>query len=331
VATSAILVTGVSGFAGHHLVAELVRRAGGGAPPASGAPPGGGRIVGLGLGPLRAAIAPHVDYHEGELTDWAFVERVVAAARPARVVHLAALTFGRPGSPTDTRFLDVNVQGTRLLLEAVLAAGLRPRILVTSSSAVYGAAADDPITEAAPLRPQTLYAASKACQELLALAYHRAHGLDVVVTRAFNHTGPGEHPHFAASTFARQIAAAEAGSAEPLVRVGNLDAWRDFSDVRDVVRAYLAALEDGTPGEAYNVCSGEARRIGDILEILLQRARVPIAVEPDPARLAPADVPYQRGSSARLAAATGWRPAIPLATTLADLLDYWRAAEAGGT
>ena len=320
------LITGASGFAARHLVAALA-----GEGERAGSEAAAPRIVGIGLGPLAPAAARLVEYHEGEITDWDFVREVVGAARPDRVLHLAALTFGRPENPVDQRFLDVNVQGTRLVCEALVAAGLRPRLLVTSSSGVYGAAGEDPITEAAPLRPQTLYAASKACQELVALAYHNAHGIEVVVTRAFNHTGPGEHPHFAASTFARQIAAAEAGRAEPAVLVGNLDAFRDFTDVRDVARGYLAALGGGEPGTAYNVCSGVARRVGDILDILLGLARVPVRVERDPARLAPADVPYQRGSHDRLTAATGWEPRIPLATTLSDLLDYWRERTAAAT
>lgn len=313
-----ILITGASGFAGRHLAACLART-----PVAGGGP--GPVLVGLGQGPLAPDLAPAFRaYHDGDVTDFEFVRRVVAASRPERVYHLAAVTFGRPAGPADQRFLAVNVQGTRLLFEALLAAGLAPRVHVAGSSGVYGASDLDPITEDAPLRPQTLYAASKAAQELMALTYGRAHGIPVVVTRAFNHTGPGEHPHFAASTFARQIAAAEAGAAPPVVRAGNLDAYRDFTDVRDIVRGYVAALERGQAGECYNVCSGTARRVGDLLDILRGLARVPVRVEIDPARIAPADVPYQRGSPAKLRAAADWQPGIPLATTLADLLDYWR-------
>jgi uncharacterized protein (TIGR02246 family) len=164
-----------------------------------------GRRSSASASPLAPASARLVEYHEVRSPTGTSCARW-RRLRPDRVLHLAALTFGRPAGPVDQRFLDVNVQGTRVVCEALLAAGLRPRVLVTSSSGVYGAAREDPITEAAPLRPQTLYAASKACQELVALAYHHSHGLEVVVTRAFNHTGPGEHPHFAASTFARQIA-----------------------------------------------------------------------------------------------------------------------------
>lgn len=314
-----LLITGVNGFAGGHLLRALAEDAAGGRRLS---------ITGIGLGALPNPPGAPLAYHDGDLTDVPFVSRVVGEARPNQVIHLAALTFGQPTGPADQRFLDVNVQGTRVLMETLLAAGLRPRVLVASSSAVYGAAGDDPITEDTPLRPQTLYAASKACQELIARTFHAAHELPVIVTRAFNHTGPGEHPHFAASTFARQIVAAESGRGEAVIRVGNLDAYRDFTDVRDIVRGYLAVLAQGSAGEIYNVCSGRATRIGDLLELLVGMARRRVEVAVDPARLAPADVPYQRGSHERLTAATGWRPAIPLATTLADLLDYWRAREA---
>ncbi len=311
-----ILITGASGFAGGHLASALAAMEGPGGRPV---------LVGLGQGPLDPALEPlFAAYHDGDVTDFDFLRRVIGSARPDRVYHLAAITFGRPAGPTDQRFLDVNVQGTRLLFEALLAAEITPRVHIAGSSAVYGAAVADPITEDTPLKPQTPYAASKAAQEMIALAYGRGEGFPVIVTRAFNHTGPGEHPHFAASTFARQIAAAEAGTGDPCIRVGNLAAYRDFTDVRDIVRGYVTALEHGAAGECYNVCSGTATRIEDVLDMLRRKARVPVEVAVDPDRLAPADVPFQRGSHAKLADATGWRPTIPLATTLADLLDYWR-------
>jgi GDP-4-dehydro-6-deoxy-D-mannose reductase len=310
------LITGANGFAGGHLLQAIAEsRAGSGLPV---------RVSGIGLGSLAVNPPVPFEYHDGDITDFEFVRRVVAGAQPNRVIHLAALTFGRPEGPADQRFLAVNVQGTRILCEALLAERCRARLLVASSSAVYGAAADDPITEETPIRPQTLYAASKACQEIVARTFGVAGDIEIVVTRAFNHTGPGEHPHFASSTFARQIAAAELGRAEPVVRVGNLESYRDFTDVRDIVRAYLAAIEQGVAGDTYNVCSGRATRMGEVLAILAGLARVPVTSAVDPSRLASADVPYQRGSHARLTAATGWQPTIPLATSLANLLDYWR-------
>lgn len=312
-----VLVTGARGFAGRHLTAALHGR--------------GFEVWELDARPAGdRGDEPHAVV--GDVTDFAGMRALVGEARPEVVFHLAAVTAARPEGPADHRLFEVNVLGTRTLCEALLAAGLAPRVLVTSSSAVYGAPPREtqPIEESAPPAPQTLYAASKLCQEAVALAYHRAHGLPVVVTRAFNHTGPGEPPQFAASGFARQLAEIERGARPPVLQVGNLDSVRDFSDVRDVVRGYLEAALGGEPGGCYNVCSGVPRTMREILDGLRALARRPAEVATDPARLQPSDVPYQCGSFARLEARTGWRPEIPFSQTLADLLDHWRAGPAGG-
>ncbi len=200
-------------------------------------------------------------------------------------------------------------------------------MLVVGSADEYGPvpASDQPLVEATPLRPASPYAVSKVAQAALALLYGPAGGMRVVVTRTFPHTGPGRGETFAESSFARQIAEIEAGLREPVVEVGNLDAVRDFADVRDVVRAYALLLERGQAGEAYNVCSGRGRRIGDVLDTLLALTRARIEVRVDPSRLRPADVPVLVGDNAKLVAATGWQPRIPLDETLRDLLDDWRA------
>jgi GDP-4-dehydro-6-deoxy-D-mannose reductase len=316
------LVTGSRGFAGRHLTA-LLRGA-------------GCEVWGLDLGPaapgLNAQAAGPEREAAGDVLDFERTRALVEDARPELVFHLAARTAPRPDGPLDHRLFEVNVLGTRVLLEAILATGRKPRVLVTSSSAVYGAPlrAAQPISESAPLAPQTLYAASKCAQEMVALAYHRAHGLPVVVTRAFNHTGPGERPEFAASGFARQLAEIERGGRAAVVRVGNLEAVRDFADVRDVVRGYLAAGLRGEPGECYNVCSGVPRRMAEVLDGLRGLCRRPVEIQVDPDRLQPSDVPYQCGTFARLEARAGWRPEIPFARTLADLLDDWRRLLAGG-
>jgi GDP-4-dehydro-6-deoxy-D-mannose reductase len=277
---------------------------------------------------VRAQLA---DFVAGNVTDFEFLKKAIEVTRPDVVFHLAALTFGKPATPLDRDFFTINVDGTRWLLEAILGHGLETRVLITGSSAAYGRTPGrDPIDENAPLRPQTLYAASKVCQELIALTYHRTHALPVIVTRAFNHTGPGEHPHFALSSFARQIAEIEAGVTEPPMRVGNLESYRDFSDVRDVVRGYIAAAFDGRPGECYNVCSGVAHQLGDTLAGLIELSGRSIASAVDPSRLQASDVPYQRGSAAKLRAHTGWQPAIPFHQTLVDLLDHWRREVAQG-
>ncbi|MBI2080707.1 MAG: GDP-mannose 4,6-dehydratase, partial [candidate division NC10 bacterium] len=220
-----------------------------------------------------------------------------------------------------------NAGGTVSLLEAAAAAAPGARVLVIGSAEAYGEVEEDdlPLTEDRPLRPLTPYGLSKAAAEKVALFYARSRGLPVLVARAFNHTGPGQEPTFVCSDFARQIARIEAGLTGAVLRVGDLTARRDFSDVRDVVRAYDLLLEKGTPGETYNVCSGRAWSIGEILEILRGLAGTPIAVEADPTRGRSEDVPVLVGSFAKLEAATGWRPAIPLPRTLKDLLDSWRA------
>ena len=213
------------------------------------------------------------------------------------------------------------------LLDAVRSLGLRPAVLVVGSAEEYGPVRpeDMPIREETPLRPASPYAVSKVAQGALALLYGPAGGLRVVLTRTFHHTGPGRGEAFAESSFARQIAEIEAGRREPVLRVGNLDAVRDFADVRDVVRAYWMLLEKGEGGRAYNVCSGRGRRIRELLDILLAASVARVEVRTDPDRLRPSDVPAQVGDPARLRSATGWEPTIPLERSLQDLLDDWRA------
>jgi GDP-4-dehydro-6-deoxy-D-mannose reductase len=212
-------------------------------------------------------------------------------------------------------------------MEGVRSLGLSSRIQVAGSSEEYGLVDPDelPITESQPLRPLSPYAVSKVSQDMLAYQYHQSYGLDVVRTRGFNHTGPRRGSVFVCSNFAFQIASIELGRQEPVLRVGNLEARRDFTDVRDMVRAYALALEKGKPGEVYNICSGRSVSIQHVLDLLLERTTAKIAVETDPQRLRPSDVPVLEGSAERFHADTGWQPRIPFEQTLADLLDYWRA------
>jgi GDP-4-dehydro-6-deoxy-D-mannose reductase len=199
-------------------------------------------------------------------------------------------------------------------------------VVVVGSAEEYGPVAPDelPIREGAPLRPASPYAVSKVAQGALALLYGPAGGMRVVLTRTFHHTGPGRGEAFAESSFARQIAEIEAGLRPPVLKVGNLEAVRDFADVRDVVRAYWLLLERGEGGAAYNVCSGKGRRVRDLLDTLLAASRARVEVRVDPDRLRPADVPAQVGDPSRLRAATGWEPRIPIERSLLDLLEDWR-------
>jgi GDP-4-dehydro-6-deoxy-D-mannose reductase len=304
------LVTGAAGFAGSHLL-DLMTRNGarvfawhrpGGKPPAE---------------------YRHVTWQAVDITNAHDVASAIAAAKPLAVYHCAAEAHvGRSFANTTPTF-QVNVRGTHNLFEGLRRAGLRAKVVVPSSAMVY-AISDQPLTEEHPLGPSNPYALSKLAQEMTALRGGDDGG-HVTVARAFNHVGPRQNPFFAASGFARRIADIEAGKWEPEIAVGNLDARRDIHDVRDTVRAYRLILDRGVDGRAYNVCSGRAIQIGDLLDKLLAHARVPIKIRVDPARYRPNDVPLLVGDPTRLTTELGWTPEIPLDKTIADLLDYWRS------
>jgi len=218
------------------------------------------------------------------------------------------------------------------ILEAVRRIGLKARIQLACSSEEYGMVHPDelPIKETNPLRPLSPYAVSKVTQDMLGYQYWMSWKVDCVRTRGFNHEGPRRGEVFVMSNFAKQIAAIEAGLHEPVIRVGNLDAVRDFTDVRDIVRAYWLAATRGEPGEVYNLASGRGITIREMLDRLLAMSRVEVRVETDPARLRPSDVEVLLGDASKFRAATGWEPHIPLDQTLADSLDYWRGRLAAG-
>jgi GDP-4-dehydro-6-deoxy-D-mannose reductase len=267
---------------------------------------------------------------EGDIADAAAMQRALEISRPDWIFHLAAQSFVPTSWTSPGATLDTNVQGQVHLFEAVrrLFGGSdpTPRIQIACSSEEYGLVHADelPITEDAPLRPLSPYAVSKVAQDLLAYQYHRSYGLDVVRTRGFNHTGPRRGHVFVCSNFAYQVASIEAGLQDAVIRVGNLDARRDFTDVRDMVRGYALSLEKGEPGEAYNICQGASVSIRHVLEVLLELANLDVRIESDPARMRPSDVPILEGSADRFREATGWAPRIPFEQTLQDLLDYWR-------
>ena len=303
-----VLVTGATGFAGSHLLEYLSASH---------------EVVAWGRRPPPGELAPLARWQQVDLLDG---NRVVAAIRelqPSLVFHCAGLPQVAE-SWTDTAApLAVNVLGTHRLLEALRGSGVACRVLVTGSAHVYAASAA-PLTEEAALGPASPYALSKLAQEQLAVRACAEDGIEVVVTRSFNHTGPRQEPSFVAPSIARQIAEIERAAGEPVIRVGNVDAVRDIMDVRDTVRAYDAAIRGGTPGAIYNVATGIGRVIREVLEALVARARVPIRVESDPARMRPSDIPVLIGDATRLRDATGWAPRIPFDQTLDDLLEYWR-------
>lgn len=313
-----ILVTGGAGFVGGHLLDLL---AGDGADIVAWRRPGGTAQVDTGAGHGRTS--SRVRWQAVDVLDAAQVRRTLAEIRPATIYHCAgAAHVGRSWEKTTSTFA-INVRGTHHLIEGLRRADVPAKIVIPSSAMVY-ASADAPLKEDDALVPKSPYALSKLAQEMLG---RRAigDGLHVTIARSFNHTGPRQDPFFAASGFARRIADIEAGRWEPEVAVGNLDARRDLTDVRDTVRAYRLILDRGTPGRAYNVCSGCAITIRELLDRLLARARVPIRVRVDPARYRPNDTPLLVGDPTRIHAELGWRPEIPLDRTLDDLLNDWRS------
>lgn len=310
-----ILITGAAGFAGGHLIERL----------------GADRPI---VGWFKPD-TPHprdaagVEWMPVELVDRSAVEAAVAAAAPTEIYHLAGAPSVETSWVNAVPHLQINALGTHYLLRAVERAAPRCRVLVVTSAQVYQTG-DDPIREDAPLVPSSPYGLTKLAQDQLALQA-ASDGLDVVVARPFNHIGPRQTPGFAVANFARQVARIEAGLESPVMRVGNLETRRDMTDVRDVADAYVRIVESGLAGRPYNVCSGRAHRMRDLLERLCELASVDITIETDPARLRPNDVPIVEGDSTRLRAELGWTPHIDLDQTLRDTLDWWRAeVRAGG-
>lgn len=322
-----ILITGASGFVGGWL-AEACHRA---YPDASLF--GLGHPLALGVHPAQAHALAHalasvpLTLLEADITNAEQVRSVVAQARPELVFHLAGQASVAASWADPAYTLAVNAGGAVRLFEALREEGLlSSRVVLAGSSEQYGnvTAAENPIDEETPFRPATPYAVSKAAQDLYGYQYGVAWHLPVLRARSFNAFGPRASDAFVVGNFARQIALIEAGMAEPVLRVGNLTAQRDFLPVRDVVAAYLALAERGRPGEAYNIGSGRARGVEELLRALLAQARVEITVRPDPERFRPVDVPLLVADTTKLRRETGWEPREDFTRALAETLEYWR-------
>ncbi len=268
-----------------------------------------------------------VIFHEGDIEDAFVIARAIERAAPDRIYHLAAQSYPSESWDAPVATMRVNVEGTINLLEAVRRHCPTARVHIAGSSAEYGWVAPDqmPIKETYPLRPASPYGVSKVAAELTGLQYHDSYGLAVFVTRSFNHVGPRQGDRCSIQTFCQQMAAIELGRQAPVLRVGNLEARRDFTHTSDVARALWLLLGHAQPGQVYNLCSGKATRIGDIVEMVQQQGRVPVEVEVDPARLRPVDEPILMGDSSKLRAATGWEPHIGMEQIVGELLEYWRA------
>ena len=309
-----ILVTGAAGFAGSHLLDALIGA--------------NSRIIGLrrpGIGAEVEPRYPTVEWIEVELLNREAVRSAVAKCAPGVIYHLAGAPHAGQSWARATDALAINVLATHHVLDAIRTTRMAIRVVVPSSAYVYRPA-DHALREDDPLEPANPYAVSKIATELAAQRAARYDGIHVVIARAFNHVGPRQEPSFFASAVARQVALIEAGRQEPVIRVGNVDTRRDFTDVRDTVRAYIALAQHGQPGRIYNVCTGQARVVRELLEGLVRLSRVPVTIEPDPARFRPNDTPLLLGDPSRITHEVGWEPTVLFEHTLRDLLDYWRHA-----
>jgi GDP-4-dehydro-6-deoxy-D-mannose reductase len=313
-----VLITGITGFAGSHL-AELLL-----------AEHPDVEVFGTYRWRSRMDNIEHLDRRihllEADLRDFTSLHKALETSRPDAIFHLAAQSFVPASWSAPNETITTNLTGQTNLFEAVRLLELDPVIQIACSSEQYGLVLPDevPIKETNPLRPLSPYAVSKVAQDFLGYQYFQSYGMKVIRTRGFNHTGPRRGQVFVTSNFCYQVASIEAGLQEPVIRVGNLDAIRDFTDVRDMVRAYWLAVNKGKPGEVYNIASGEGISIRDLLDKIIALAQVEVKIEVDPARLRPSDVEILLGDASKFRADTGWEPRIPFDQTVADLLDYWR-------
>jgi GDP-4-dehydro-6-deoxy-D-mannose reductase len=308
-ASGPTLITGATGFVGGHLIDRL-----GGSTPIVGWHRPGGRTPDP---------APAVTWEAVDVLDRARVRAAVEAAQPSRVVHLAGAPHVGGSWKTVVAHLETNALGTHHLLEAVRALTHPCRVLVVTSAQIYQAS-DEPIDEGSPRVPSNPYGLSKLAADDLALRAAAEDGLDVVIARPFNHAGPRQSPEYVVSSFARQIARIEAGLEPPVIHVGNLEARRDLTDVRDVVAAYERLMDAAPTGRPYNICSGRAWRVADLLDELRQVSAVQVRIEIDEDRLRPADVPVIQGDATRIRTELGWSPRLKVEDTLRDTLEWWR-------
>ncbi|MDK2820434.1 MAG: GDP-4-dehydro-6-deoxy-D-mannose reductase [Clostridia bacterium] len=312
-----ILITGITGFAGSHLAEYALNQQ---------------DVEVFGTVRVRSKLdniehlLDKINLVECNLLDPFAVRKVIETVRPDRIFHLAAQSFVPTswGAPEET--LQNNILSELNIFEAVRSCNNPVKIQIACSSEEYGMVypEETPIKEKNPLRPLSPYGVSKVAQDLLGYQYQASYGLHIVRTRAFNHTGPRRGEMFVTSNFCKQVAEIEKGLRKPVIKVGNLEAKRDFTDVRDTVRGYWLALEYGVPGEVYNIASGIAIKIKELLDMILALSNQKITVEVDESRLRPSDVPILLGDYSKFNKQTGWKPEISLKKTITDLLNYWR-------
>lgn len=311
------LITGITGFAGSHLADYLLAHH--------------PDVAVAGTHRWRSPmdnirhLGGRVELVETDLRDYCSVHSLLERTRPDFIFHLAAQSFVPTSWNAPAETLNTNIVGQTNIFEAVRSLKLDPVIQIACSSEEYGLVHPDetPIKETNPLRPLSPYAVSKVGQDFLGYQYFQSYGIKAIRTRGFNHTGPRRGDVFVTSNFAKQLAAIKLGLREPVIRVGNLDAVRDFTDVRDMVRAYWLAVTKGRPGEVYNIATGHGITIRELLDRLIANAEVQVEIQTDPTRLRPSDVEILIGDSSKFRADTGWEPQIPLEKTLRDVVDYW--------
>ncbi len=313
---SRILITGCSGFLASHLLKLLQRE---------------DKNKVFGITEVPGFIYPDVEVFQVDIRRRGDIAQMLEIIRPDVTFHLAAVTSVGYAWKNPELTYDVNFMGTSNLLEALQASAPDSRLVLMSSAEVYRSGSGEPLNEKSPVAAQNPYALSKLAMEMLGDLYWRVFGMKVCKIRAFNFTGPGQERKFVASDFASQIASIERGEMPPLIRVGNLDAVRDFSDVRDVARYLQVIAGRGESGEVFNVCSGRAYSIRQVLDILLAQAKLKIRVEVDPSKFRPLDNPLLSGDPARIRGRFGLSPEYAIERTLGDLLNYWREMPGEGT
>ena len=307
------LIIGAAGFVGNYLIDHLAKD--------------------KGMQVFATKLAHEcLDNPNAEVVDLNILEKqeiidVLFKIRPDYIFHLAAQSSVGVAWKNPSLTIDVNIKGSVNVMDAIRELYYKPRVLLIGSGEEYGhiRPGETPINEENNLRPGNIYAATKACQNMIGSIYAKAYDMDLMMVRAFNHIGPNQLPIFVVADFCKQVVEIEKGLREPVMHVGNLKAQRDFSDVRDVVRAYALLIEKGEKGETYNVGSGHAIAIQDILDLILSKSSAEIKVEVDPAKIRPVDVPIIEADTTKINKATGWKTEIPLAQTIEETLNYWRA------
>lgn len=309
-------ITGIAGFVGSHLAELLLTK--------------GYEVYGLCRPRSKRDHIDHISnklhLEDADLLDSHSLYTTLQRIKPDYIFHLAAQSFVPTSWVSPSVTLEVNIVGSANLFEAVRQASIKPAIQIACSSEEYGLVKSDelPIRETNPLRPLSPYAVSKLAMDYLGYQYFQSYGMNIIRTRGFNHTGPRRGETFAESNFARQIALIEKGKQEPVVWVGNLNAQRDYTDVRDMVIAYLLAVEKCDAGDVYNISTGKAVHIGDMLKLLISKSKTKIEIKEDTNRMRPSDVPVLIGDNSKFVQKTGWKPEIPFEKTMEDLLNYWR-------